>query len=146
MTLSEINRFESKINKTNTCWLWTGGLTEGYGRFRFNGFMLGAHRFSWRLYRGPIPKDLFVLHSCDVRSCVNPEHLFLGTHTDNVLDAIKKRHYYGGKKERNVPRILNKEQEREVMKLYKETDKTQQIIASLYEVGQSSISRIVRRS
>lgn len=76
------------------CWLWTGSVEKGgYGVFHLNGRSnpgVGAHRASWELYRGKIPASLNVLHRCDVRCCVNPNHLFLGTHADNTNDMIAK--------------------------------------------------------
>ena len=73
------------------CWLWLGSTKGGgYGRFRLRGASLRAHRAAWELYRGPIPIGVCVLHRCDVRVCVNPDHLWLGTVRDNNLDAIRK--------------------------------------------------------
>jgi hypothetical protein len=88
------NRFDSYVEKipVTGCWLWTGGLnSRGYGAF-FNddGKTVGAHRVSWVIKNGEIPKGLFVLHRCDVPSCVNPSHLFLGTAKENTQDMIKK--------------------------------------------------------
>jgi hypothetical protein len=73
------------------CWLWTGTVASGYGRIRIGARQREqAHRVSWMLVNGPIPQGLFVLHSCDVRRCVNPGHLFLGTQLDNMRDAQEK--------------------------------------------------------
>jgi len=73
------------------CWLWTGDmLTSGYGRYRVGEYDCRSHRMAWEIMRGPIPDGLHVLHKCDVRNCVNPGHLFLGTNDDNIRDAIKK--------------------------------------------------------
>lgn len=76
------------------CWLWTGFIEKGgYGLFRVDRRIrhsTRAHRASWELFRGPIPVGLSVLHHCDVRCCVNPYHLFVGTHADNTRDMISK--------------------------------------------------------
>lgn len=74
------------------CWLWAGSLVpgHGYGSFNFKGSEQGAHRASYILHRGVIPEGLFVLHKCDVKHCVNPEHLFLGTLRDNAEDRNRK--------------------------------------------------------
>ncbi len=87
------DRFEQKfIPEPNSgCWLWTaGGNNLGYGRMRVNGHMCGAHRISYELYIGPIPTGMHVLHNCDVRCCVNPSHLFIGSHSDNMRDMWQK--------------------------------------------------------
>jgi hypothetical protein len=78
------------------CWLWLLGLgTDGYGNISSKGFgrkfrAQSAHRVSWEFFKGPIPQDMCVLHRCDVRSCVNPDHLFLGTRADNNTDKQAK--------------------------------------------------------
>lgn len=98
LTIEETN-FWSKVNKTESCWLWTGAIkTTGYGVFshphagRYR--LISAHRLSWILSNGCIPDRLHVLHKCDVKNCVNPSHLFLGTEADNHQDkAAKGRHW-----------------------------------------------------
>src|SRR5262245_56294238 len=86
-------RFWSKVQKTETCWLWTGAKTRGYGAINIDHHAVLAHRVSYELHIGPIPDGLYVLHRCDVHACVRPDHLFLGTHLDNIQDMVlKKRH------------------------------------------------------
>lgn len=73
------------------CWLWTGASSKkGYGAFYFRGRQVGAHVASYWIHVGDVPADLQVLHRCDVRPCVNPEHLFLGTQSDNMQDMVRK--------------------------------------------------------
>lgn len=80
-------QFEDKFRKTETCWLWVGALNpRGYGWFK----QLNSHRCAWMIYREEIPKGMFVLHKCDNTSCVNPDHLFLGTQNDNMKDMDEK--------------------------------------------------------
>lgn len=87
-------RFWEKVNKTETCWLWTASTKHGYGRInkggRNNNISLLAHRVAWELIFEEIPRDKYVLHKCDNTICVNPYHLFLGNPKDNSQDMIRK--------------------------------------------------------
>ena len=89
-------RFEQKyITEPNTgCWIWIAALSnKGYGKIGRGMRQDGhepAHRISWELNYGPIPEGLHVLHKCDNPPCVNPNHLFLGTHGDNMRDSVTK--------------------------------------------------------
>lgn len=76
------------------CWLWLGGWDkEGYGRISKEGVQTKAHRAFYEIHVGQIPAGMLVCHRCDTPSCVNPNHLFLGTNRDNVLDKVKKGRY-----------------------------------------------------
>lgn len=74
------------------CWLWTGPFVlGGYGTFSVSSRrMVGAHRFAYAEVYGPIPEGMLVCHRCDVKPCVNPDHLFLGTQRDNMQDMVRK--------------------------------------------------------
>lgn len=86
-----LNRFWSKVIKTKACWEWQAGkCSYGYGRFKLEGRYVGAHRYSYVIHYGELPKGLLVMHSCDNPSCVNPNHLSLGTNKDNMDDKVNK--------------------------------------------------------
>lgn len=79
------------------CWLWTAALGKaGYGSLRDPrvGHTVHAHRYMWELENGPIPSGLEICHKCDVRSCVNPQHMFLGTRSDNMQDCSRKKRVF----------------------------------------------------
>lgn len=88
-----INRFWSKVKKGNLdeCWERSGSDNgNGYNQLKIKGVPILSHRFSWIIHKGQIPNGLKILHKCDNRRCVNPNHLFLGTQLDNIRDMINK--------------------------------------------------------
>jgi hypothetical protein len=120
--LTSVARFWKKVDKSDGegCWLWTGGKsTLGSGRIWMNGQMHVASRIVWELTHGPIPKGLLVCHTCDNPSCVNPEHLFLGTQNDNMRDASSKGRMRGPslKGENNPAHKLTNDQARAIKRL-----------------------------
>lgn len=88
--------FWAKVNRTGDCWLWTAGVwNSGYGQFSVRAGkgqrrVVGAHVYSYELANGPVPAGLEIMHSCDNPLCVRPDHLSVGTHTENVRDASAK--------------------------------------------------------
>ncbi len=85
------------------CWLWGGGdQSNGYGLFWAKGKAWRVHRWAYQHFIGPIPEGLYVLHKCDVRPCVNPEHLMLGTHLDNMRDMCAKGRQLNGEANHNA--------------------------------------------
>lgn len=121
------------------CWLWTACIgTGGYGLFRLNGPQLRAHRASHILFVGPIPEGLYVCHKCDVRSCVNPDHLFLGTHADNSADMARKQRTVG---EKHSATKLTENNVTEIRRLAPVA--TRASIARRFGVSRSHVSKII---
>jgi hypothetical protein len=86
-------RLWAKVDKSGECWLWTGATSFGYGNIQYNGKNIKVHRISYELAYGEIPEGMDVCHNCpngDNPRCVRPTHLWLGTHTDNMRDKMKK--------------------------------------------------------
>ena len=91
-------RFWTKAEATETCWNWKWSCgPKGYGTLGHRGKTMRAHRVAYELVNGEIPKGKSVLHSCDNPKCVNPDHLWIGTQQDNMIDRIKKGHFRLGK-------------------------------------------------
>lgn len=93
--MSIVDRFNNKIDRNgpNGCHIWVASTNKnGYGVLRtHDGYTLLAHRFAWELVHGEIPAGMLVLHRCDNRQCVNPDHLYLGTHKDNMRDMVARK-------------------------------------------------------
>ena len=135
-------RFWAKVHKTDSCWLWTGGkLERGYGVIRAAGQGSGiylAHRLAYEWHYGPIPHGLLVCHSCDNPSCVNPEHLFLGSNADNHWDMIRK-------KRTGLTRLakLTDEQVADIRLRYRQGGTSYSRLAKEYGVSKGNINDVV---
>lgn len=124
------------------CWLWTGSTFRlGYGRINLNYKIRSAHRVSWEAHMGKIPVGLHVLHRCDCPPCVNPEHLFLGTHLDNMKDKCRKNRSPSFAGDRNPAAKLSNEQVIEVRRRLAAGEKGRHIAKSL-NVSESTVSGI----
>ena len=143
-----MRRFWSKVNKSapGGCWEWTAYTSRGYGRFWLNGVHNPAHRISWEMANGPIPPGsgyhgTCVLHKCDNRKCVNPDHLFLGTQKDNVQDMVMK-----GRKAQPFGELNGQctitDMQVLVIRAYGAW-MTHQSLADTFGVGRSTISNII---
>ena len=138
---SKERRFWKYVKKTKTCWLWVG-CENGYGYgvigTGIKGKNIGAHRLSWQIHNGEIPKGLWVLHKCDNPPCVNPKHLFLGDNKINCMDLKQKgRNLFG---ERHNMAKLTDKKVKEIKNLF--ATNTGEKIAKMYGVTKSNISNI----
>jgi hypothetical protein len=131
------NSFDKKYKKDkNGCWIWQASLNfGGYGKFGNN----TAHRYSWERFKGKIPEEMCVLHKCDVRNCVNPDHLWLGTNQDNTADKIAKGRQIFGEKSGT-----SKLTEKDVLKIRKMriSGKTIKEISEYFCMTSNNISQI----
>lgn len=94
-----ILRLIRKIEFTSYCWNWKGFISpNGYGWFWMNNTGTSAHKASFILFNREFIGSKYILHKCDNRKCVNPEHLFLGTQSDNIKDCVKKRRHINSNK------------------------------------------------
>lgn len=131
-----VRRFWKYVRKTDSCWLWTGTKDPtGYGRLHRN---RRAHRIAWVIHNGPIPRDLYVCHKCDVRLCVNPDHLFVGSNLDNRRDSVAKgRHAFG---ERQGCHKLTESDVREMRTLFASMTNTE--LARQFNVSRRAVRRV----
>jgi len=140
------NKIKSYIEiNDNDCWVWKKSKQkQGYGVITYKRKVQLAHRVSFKIFNGYLPDDLYVCHKCDNPSCCNPDHLFLGTNSDNIKDAFSKGrvyrpkgedHYYSKLKESDVVEI------RELAK--KNVDK--QKIADKFKISLSHADNVIRR-
>lgn len=147
--LPALDRLERSITRVPECgcWLWTLAVDRsGYGKTRYQRKDIRAHRWSWVIHNGPVPEGLYVLHRCDVPACVNPSHLFLGTHADNDRDMREKgrQHVIPPMQGEAAPTaVLTNE---DVLKIRRMRGKiTQVAIGKQFGVHHSHVSRIQNR-
>lgn len=144
LSSEDLARFWSKaaVKSYDECWLWQAPSPGRYGMFSINGNNYLPSRVSWALHFGPIPLHKCVCHRCDVPKCVNPRHLFLGTHTDNMADKMAKGRHHStplrGERQ-NGARLKNAD-----IAAIRADPRRQREIAADYGVNQSTISDIKR--
>jgi len=145
--------FWSKVDRSGECWLWRAATdADGYGKFAVtlprDGVPLGAktpqrhlraHHFAWEMVNGPVPREVYLLHSCDTPACVNPAHLRVGTARDNYADAkAKGRHTHG---ERSGNAKLTEADVRAI----RASDERGVVLARRYGVDNATISAVRTR-
>lgn len=137
-----MDRFWDKVTKTDGCWEWKAATRSGYGVIKVGGRSVSAHRLSWYLEHGEWPKKL-VCHRCDNKLCVRPDHLYDGSHSDNLQDVIDKtngKHFAKGSSVASSK--LTEADVLEIRRLVKE-GYTHKHVAGLFRVNRRSVGRIV---
>lgn len=151
-------RLHQRLDKTEDCWVWQGATIAGYGYIRDNstngGRMMKAHRVMWESIHGPIPEGLYVCHSCDNRPCCKPDHLWLGTHDENVADCKGKgrtpsgdrsgrrkypERWYAGKCSPLTPADVR------IIRARVAAGEWQKVVAASYGIAPNTVSSIVHR-
>lgn len=135
-------RLLAKVEKLEGgCWLFSGALSgDGYGSIGYAGAVWKAHRLAWRLWRGQIPAGMVICHKCDVRNCVNPRHLFIGSQHDNVADMISKGRFQASRGASNGRAKLTARQASAIRR----SKEPAAVVAARYGVRTSHVYRIRR--
>jgi hypothetical protein len=142
LTLKERLALYSIPEPNSGCFLWTKSCnSNGYGNLSFKGEVRSTHRWTWEAYNGPIPEGMHVLHRCDTPPCVNPDHMFLGSHQENMADCSRKGRFPYTPGELNP---FSKLTEKEVLEI-RNSQASQRKMAKHYNVNQALINRIRNR-
>lgn len=143
--LKELFRSGVQEGAPDDCWEWQGSrMSTGYGYVSLHGEQTLAHRLSWEIAHGPIPDGVEICHHCDNKPCVNPGHLFMGTHADNMRDASRKGLLPVLKGEQHGRAKLSRSQVLEIRRRYAEQYITQQELADEYGVAGRTMCQVVR--
>lgn len=138
-----MERFISKVEKTESCWIWKAGYSgDGYGTFWHNKKQIAAHRASFIFFNGEIPIGLLIRHKCDNSKCVNPEHLELGTVKDNMKDKLDRDRQPRGSKHNNSK--LTEEQIISIRNKYNKSNISYRSLAKEYNVSSPHIINIIK--
>ncbi len=138
-------RFFKYVIKSEGCWIWSGCKDKkGYGQFNLKNKTMFSHRFSYELKYGKIPEKMCVCHKCDTPSCVNPDHLFLGTNKENLRDMISKGRKIVRKGVEKNNSKMNDEKVKKMRELYDNGNTVLQL-SKLFQISESSTYYICKR-
>lgn len=136
-----MERFWAQTHRENDCIIYTQAIDKDYGRFSFKSKTYRAHRFSYMIHKGDIPEGYVIRHTCDNKLCVNPDHLLLGTHQDNMIDMVNRNRVKWGSE---APKAkLSATQVLEILTDWL-SGASQTSLAQKYSVSQASIYSIVQ--
>ena len=139
-------RLLSKSERVGECLLWTGRkIWSGYGTIGIRSHSTAVHRVAYKMWNGDIPKGMYVLHKCDIRHCIEPSHLYLGTHHDNMKDMVERDRQYHPLGELHKMSKFKDENILEIRALYASGKYSQADLSRKYEVCGPCIHNIVKR-
>ncbi len=136
---TETERFieKIKVDPVSGCWLWQAGLRDGYATLRVGDKRKSAHIWAYERFIGKIPEGMLCCHKCDKPECVNPYHIFLGTHKDNIFDAMQKNRMKSGNRT-----LLTKEEVTGIVKKFK-NGQSKTAIARMLKLDHSTVCKII---
>lgn len=140
--INPIDAFLGKFKAGNGCWLWQRHIVFGYGILKVNGTNMPAHRFSYQLFKGCIPKGMMVLHQCDVRRCVRPSHLQIGTHKENMHQMAERNRVAWGDRQSSVK--LTEGEVGEIRLHHSSGGISIYRLAQIYECSECAVTGIVK--
>jgi hypothetical protein len=135
------NTIKKKIRRSKGCWLWTGGVSStGYGLIRIGAKRYKVHRLMYQVAQYDDPGKLLVRHTCDNRLCCNPQHLILGTHTDNINDMVTRGRHKCGRIKGGVKVSI---QDKEMIKFHRQSGLSITALAARYGISRSYVDDII---
>ena len=140
-----VQRFWNKVNKANECWIWIAAVDkDGYGVFN-DGIRkyVKAHRFAYELFNGAIPKKNIICHHCDNPSCVNPQHLYLGTYQTNAQDMVRRGRMKKQNGTKNHMAKLNWSKVKKIRQMWNSGEYTQKQLADNFNVSRGCITGVI---
>jgi hypothetical protein len=141
----DADQFWEKVEKRgpDDCWPWQGTIVRGYGVTRYQGRIVRAHRLAYELTKGPIPAGMHVCHSCDRPGCVNPNHLWLGTASENAQDRENKGRGFKALGSANNQTFLTDHEVRTIRRMYASGKYSKGKLARIFTVSRKTVQNVL---